>query len=187
MTDEVGKEIGNKLGHFIEVDKRSWQEDQAKFMRVRVDIPIEKPLRRGGHVANTERERVWVTFKYERLPTFCFNCGVMRHDNKHCHMKRDRQNGNPPYGDWMRARGASKGGLDRKEPPISRSEGASEEENCRGLVRAVVERGRADAYTRSEHFETPIESQSFEVKEMEMLDNPSMENQVGWDRREKDV
>ena len=56
MTDEVGKEIGNKLGHFIEVDKRSWQEDQAKFMRVRVDIPIEKPLRRGGHVANTERE-----------------------------------------------------------------------------------------------------------------------------------
>ena len=32
MTDEVGKEIGNKLSHFIEVDKRSWQEDQAKFM-----------------------------------------------------------------------------------------------------------------------------------------------------------
>ena len=53
MTDEVGKEIGNKLGHFIEVDKRSWQEDQAKFMRVRVDIPIEKPLRREGHVVNT--------------------------------------------------------------------------------------------------------------------------------------
>ena len=99
MTDEVGKEIGNELSHFIKVDKRSWQEDQAKFMRVRVDIPIEKPLRRGGHVANTEGERVWVTFKYERLPTFCFNCGVMGHDNKHCHMKRDRQNGNPPYGD----------------------------------------------------------------------------------------
>ena len=145
MTDEVGKEIGNKLGYFIEVDKRTWQEDQAKFMRVRVDIPIEKPLRRGGHVANTEGERVWVTFKYERLPIFCFDCDVMGHDNKHCHMKRDRQNGNPPYEDWMRARGTSKGGLDRKEPPISRSEGASEEESSRGMVQAVVERGRADA------------------------------------------
>lgn len=48
MTDEVGKEIGDKLGYFLEVDKWSWQEDQAKFMQVKVDIPIEKPLRRGG-------------------------------------------------------------------------------------------------------------------------------------------
>lgn len=48
MTDEVGKEIGNKLGYFLEVDKWSWQEDQAKFMRVMVDIPVEQPLRRGG-------------------------------------------------------------------------------------------------------------------------------------------
>ena len=45
----------------------------------------------------------------------------------------------------MRAGGASKGGLDRKEPPISRSEGAGEEENSRGMVQAVVDRGRADA------------------------------------------
>lgn len=48
MTEEVGKGIGNRLGHFIEVDKRSWQEDHAKFMRVKVDLPIEKPLRGGG-------------------------------------------------------------------------------------------------------------------------------------------
>lgn len=47
MTEEVGKGIGNRLGHFIEVDKRSWQEDHAKFMRVKVDLPIEKPLRGG--------------------------------------------------------------------------------------------------------------------------------------------
>ena len=87
----------------------------------------------------------------------------------------------------MRARGASKGGLDRKEPPIGRSEGANEEENSRGMVQAMVEKGRADAQTRSEHFKTPIGSQSFGVKEMEMLDNPSAENQVGWDRREKDL
>ena len=32
MTDGVGKEIGNKLSHFIEVDKQSWRKDQAKFM-----------------------------------------------------------------------------------------------------------------------------------------------------------
>ena len=68
MTDKVGKGIGNKLGHFIEVDKRSWQEDQAKFMRVKLDIPIEKLLRRGGLVANTERERVWVRSSMNGYP-----------------------------------------------------------------------------------------------------------------------
>ena len=47
MTKEAGRDIGGKIGRVIEVDKRSWQADQAKFMRVRVDLPIKKPLRRG--------------------------------------------------------------------------------------------------------------------------------------------
>ena len=47
MTEEVGRDIGGKIGRVMEVDKRSWQADQAKFMRVRVELPIEKPLRRG--------------------------------------------------------------------------------------------------------------------------------------------
>lgn len=111
----------------------------------------------------------------------------MGHDIKHCHMKRDRQNGNPPYGDWMRAGRVSKRGLDRKEPPISRSEGAGEEENSRGMVQAIVERGGADAQARSGHFETPMGSQNLGAKDIEISDNLSVKNQVGWDRREKDV
>ena len=64
MTEEAGRDIGGKLGRVIEVDKRSWQADQAKFMRVRVDLPIEKPFRRGGYVTNMDGERCWVSFKY---------------------------------------------------------------------------------------------------------------------------
>ena len=41
MTEEAGCDIDGKIGRVIEVDKRSWQVDQAKFMRVRVDLPIE--------------------------------------------------------------------------------------------------------------------------------------------------
>uniref|UniRef100_A0A7N2LHY1 Uncharacterized protein n=1 Tax=Quercus lobata TaxID=97700 RepID=A0A7N2LHY1_QUELO len=33
MTEEAGRDIGSKIGRVIEVDKRSWQADQAKFMR----------------------------------------------------------------------------------------------------------------------------------------------------------
>ncbi|XP_050290282.1 uncharacterized protein LOC126728517 [Quercus robur] len=46
MSEEVGRDLGNKLGKYIETDKRSWLSEQAKFMRVRVDLPIDRPLRR---------------------------------------------------------------------------------------------------------------------------------------------
>ena len=73
MTEEVGKDIGCKLGKVIEVDRRALQADQAKFLQVRVDLPIEKRLRRGGYIINIDGEKGWVAFEYERLPTFCFS------------------------------------------------------------------------------------------------------------------
>ena len=107
MSEEVGREIGNKVGQTIEVEKRSWQDNQARFMRIKVDIPIDKPLRRGGHIANAEGERSWVTFKYKQLLTFCFICGLMGHDNKHCQVNPDRQHTIPQYGEWLRAGSAN--------------------------------------------------------------------------------
>ena len=59
----MGKELGNSLGKFIESDKRFGQADQAKFMRIRVNLLLEKPLRRGGKIANMEGGKFWVTFK----------------------------------------------------------------------------------------------------------------------------
>ena len=84
MTEEVGKDLGSKLGIYIDLDRRSWLSEQAKFMRIRVDIPIDKPLRRGANVVNSNGDKFWVIFKYERLPNFCFLCGILGHDEKHC-------------------------------------------------------------------------------------------------------
>ena len=81
MSQEVGEEIGSKLGRFIEVDRHLWQSDQAKFMRVCVDLEIDKPLRRGVYIASSDGERLWLTFKYERLPIVYFICGKLGHDN----------------------------------------------------------------------------------------------------------
>lgn len=74
MTEDTRRDIGNKMGNFIEMDRCSWQMEQAKFMRIRVELPIDKTLRRGGYLRNMEGEKTWVTFKYERLPTICFVC-----------------------------------------------------------------------------------------------------------------
>ncbi|KAL0012555.1 hypothetical protein SO802_007663 [Lithocarpus litseifolius] len=54
MSEVVGRDIGNSLGRFIEIDKRANQSEQAKFMRIRVDLPIGLPLCRGGNVVGVE-------------------------------------------------------------------------------------------------------------------------------------
>ena len=79
-------------------------------MRVRVSIPIFKPIRRKGFVARSNGTRHWVNFKYERLAMFCHFCGMMGHDLQHCasYYPASKNNGEVvcQYGDWMKATGA---------------------------------------------------------------------------------
>nr|POE53006.1 hypothetical protein CFP56_06867 [Quercus suber] len=50
MNEKVGIDIGGTIGSFLEVDKQSWQSDQAKYMHIKVDVQLDKPLCRGGFV-----------------------------------------------------------------------------------------------------------------------------------------
>nr|POE51380.1 hypothetical protein CFP56_41748 [Quercus suber] len=56
MAEEVCRDLGNSLGSFIETDRRTGQSYQAKFMRVRVDLQLDKPLRHGGKIASVEAD-----------------------------------------------------------------------------------------------------------------------------------
>ena len=113
MSEDVGKDIGSRLGKVLEVDKRSLQAKQAKFIRIRVEIPIDKPLRRGGNITNMEGERCSIIFKYERLPTFCYICGIFGHDDKHCHVSLMEGVIERQYGDWLRAGGVVRNGNEK--------------------------------------------------------------------------
>ena len=109
MTEDNGREIGNKIGSVLEVDKRAIQADQAKFLRIRVEMQLDKPLRRGGgYVKNDEGGRIWVDFRYERLPIFCYICEILRHDEKHCLASPLEQSSGRQYGEWLKAGGALK-------------------------------------------------------------------------------
>ena len=119
MTEEVGKDIGGTTGNFLEVDRCSWQSDQAKFMHIRVDVQIDKPLCRGGYMSSPESGKHWVSFKYERLPTLCFSCGRIRHNIKHCSKTTIGHEAEKQYGDWMRAGWNSKGGPSRSQTTSS--------------------------------------------------------------------
>lgn len=79
----------------METDTRSWHSGQAKFMRVWVELMVDKPLRRDGYITSPEGVRLWVTFKYERLLVVCFYCGKIGHDVRHCVVPIDAQNQEP--------------------------------------------------------------------------------------------
>ena len=50
LSKKTRKDIGNIIGKFVIADSRSWSSDQAKYMRIRVKIPLNKSLRRCGVV-----------------------------------------------------------------------------------------------------------------------------------------
>ena len=82
MNEEAGHDIGRGLGKVIEVDYKAFKADQAQFLRIRIEIPLDKPLRRGGPVVSPEGDEVRVAFRYERLVGWCFACGRIGHDMK---------------------------------------------------------------------------------------------------------
>lgn len=54
------------------------------FMRVRVTLDISQPLCRGRVIMLDSGKEMWVSFKYERLPSLCYWCGCVTHDDRDC-------------------------------------------------------------------------------------------------------
>ena len=104
MFDEVGRELGNNIGRFIEVDRRARQSDQAKFMRIRVDLQFDKPLRRGGKLLVWKVRNFGLISSMKGSPIFFFKCGRLGHDEKHCKELSNQQNPKQ-YGEWLQAQG----------------------------------------------------------------------------------
>ena len=83
-SPKVASEIGHHLGEVVEEEKIRGLESQNLFMRVKVALPLSKPLQRGGFIGGSDGQRSWVDYKYERLPLFCHYCDLLGHDLKHC-------------------------------------------------------------------------------------------------------
>ncbi|KAK9986593.1 hypothetical protein SO802_031544 [Lithocarpus litseifolius] len=76
--------------------------DQARFLRVRVVLPLDKLIRRGGSVVNPKGDKVWIAFKCERLRGLCFQCGKIGHEAKECTIPVTAKE-DLPFGEWLKA------------------------------------------------------------------------------------
>ena len=125
ISEEASRDIGSGLGRVIEIDNKAFSSEQARFVRVRVEIPLDKPLRRSGVVANPEGDTVRIGFKYERLVGLCYQCGILGHEAKECSHPRDKTQREIPYGEWLKAgfRGPVHNSEGRSKRPTHRDKG----------------------------------------------------------------
>ena len=87
MTKGIAMKIGASLGQLEDVDLADEGVGWGRSLRIRVEIDLAKPLER-GKALRLEGKSYWVSFKYEKLPMFCFECGRIVHDVKGCPMPR---------------------------------------------------------------------------------------------------
>ena len=71
MTVAAAEGICQSLGRVIHCSDED-EADGGEFMRVRVELDITKPLSRGRRVRFGPSNEGWVSYRYERLPVFCY-------------------------------------------------------------------------------------------------------------------
>ncbi|KAL0000561.1 hypothetical protein SO802_014342 [Lithocarpus litseifolius] len=81
---ETGEVIGSKLGTVLEVDVFETGVHWGKCLRMRIRFDVTKILVRGKQVTIEGGKSRWINFKYEWLPNFYYNCGLLSHALKDC-------------------------------------------------------------------------------------------------------
>ena len=88
MTKEIGRFLGSIIGEVVDVDGGDSRSYLVKFLRVRVILGIDKPLRRCLRVDILgDGVETVMLLKYERLLGFCFCCGHLGHTMRDCPKK----------------------------------------------------------------------------------------------------
>ena len=100
------KTLGGIMGKVIDTDLsgNGWK----RFVRVRVEIEVGKPLGTGFPLHREKLPAIWIPFKIEKLGNFCYGCGRLGHEIKACpndEIQSLRKEGVTfgVYGNWLRA------------------------------------------------------------------------------------
>ncbi|KAK1606309.1 hypothetical protein QYE76_029982 [Lolium multiflorum] len=85
MNDQRGKDLASRVGKVekMHVDEKgkAWGE----FLRFRATINITEPFMRCVSIYSQKRKAIEFFYvMYERLPTFCFSCGLLGHSSTGC-------------------------------------------------------------------------------------------------------
>jgi hypothetical protein len=99
MNDQRGKELAGRVGKVekmdVDVKGKAWGE----YLRFRATVDVTKPFMRCVSVFSQKRQTTeYFSVMYERLPTFCFSCGLLGHSSTSCPTPAERDaDGFLPY------------------------------------------------------------------------------------------
>ena len=68
---ETTIELGEKLGQVTPCENPN-ELVGGNFLRVQVEIDVSQLLCQGRRIALDDNEEIWISFKYEKLPNFCY-------------------------------------------------------------------------------------------------------------------
>lgn len=63
-------------------DPKNFQGLWRSYLRIKVAIDVRHPLKSKMRIKKSGGDWIWIHFKYERLPSFCFFCGIIGHPDK---------------------------------------------------------------------------------------------------------
>lgn len=99
MNRSRGSRAMGLIGQVVEMDVDADGKASGAFLRARVSMEIDKPVRRGIllRVNKTDEPR-WFQAQYEKLPYICLACGIIGHSDMECPtpVARD-EDGKLPY------------------------------------------------------------------------------------------
>uniref|UniRef100_A0A2N9I833 Reverse transcriptase domain-containing protein n=1 Tax=Fagus sylvatica TaxID=28930 RepID=A0A2N9I833_FAGSY len=84
MNLEVANTLVSSLGRVEQISNGDTNADGGQAMRIRVRLDVTKPLCRGRKARLEKGHETWIFFKYERLPNFCYWCGLLSNSDKDC-------------------------------------------------------------------------------------------------------
>ncbi|PPR85703.1 hypothetical protein GOBAR_AA34989 [Gossypium barbadense] len=85
---QLALDVGNAIGALMAIDWKDRNGAWTEFMRLKVKIDISKPLRRVVKFVCDVGEEMIGVIKYERLPDFCYLCGLKGHTTRKCQNNR---------------------------------------------------------------------------------------------------
>ncbi|XP_074314076.1 uncharacterized protein LOC141649280 [Silene latifolia] len=93
--------LGNSLGSFMHF-KHGPNPELDRAIRVRVLFDIREPLKTAIPIRVRDGRTISFPVKYERLPTFCYGCGIIGHGEKDCE-HGPYEDEDLKFGEWLRA------------------------------------------------------------------------------------
>ena len=104
ISKDVGKKIGKVFKEVKEVLIPHSGGKEGKHLKLLVSADMTQPLLRGTAVKMNGVSK-WINFRYERVPDFCYKCGIIGHSERKCknevNIKKGQQENQ--YGPWLRA------------------------------------------------------------------------------------